>query len=206
MHPTIVINKFLSSEQLTKIKSLIDLHESTDITPAPIGRYIGISMELTSMLNKLIPKLPNEILYIKILEATIPGGPHSDTYVPNPLPKDFVLTNFARTFIIPFQTVDTNTILFNEMLPTGGDHNEFINNMPQIRDTEKIISNETYTKYLSHCEESTCAKFSIDTIFPWTAGDMLIFDRQKIHCSDNYATHGLKSKRGFVIWSEVHDQ
>lgn len=205
-YPTNIVKQFLSSEQLNKIKNLIDSYVITEIVEAPIGRYVGVSPELDVMLNELIPKLPNEVLFIKIIEATIPGGPHSDTSLPNPLPKDYVIPNFARTFIIPFETVDTNTILFNEILPTGSNHSDYINNMPLIRDTEKIISNEVYNKYLSHCSKSMCATLSIDTVFPWVAGDMLIFDRQKIHCSDNYSSCGLKIKRGFVIWSEVRDQ
>lgn len=204
-HPTNVINKFLSNEQLGKIKNLINSYVSSDIVEAPIGRYVGVSPELDVMLNQLIPKLPNEVLFIKILEATIPGGPHSDTSLPNPLSNDFVIPNFARTFIIPHETVDTNTILFNEVLPTGVDNINYINNMPPIIDIEKIISKDTYTKYLSHCSEQWIDKFSIDTIFPWVAGDMLVFDRRKIHCSDNYVSHGLKNKKGFVIWSEIRE-
>ena len=47
-------------------------------------------------------------------------------------------------------------------------------------------------------------KISIETIFPWKKGSLLIFDRGKLHCSDNFLANGLPSKRGFVIWTEYN--
>jgi len=201
MYKTSIIKNFLSDNQLSTIRDLVNSYEQTasDIVEAPIGRYLGVSTELDILLNGLIEKLPNEILFIKILDATIPGGPHSDTYLP---PNPVTIPKFARTFIIPFEDTNTNTVLFNEALPIGEDMFHHINNV-LAKATSSIITEEIHSKYLTHCSLEMCEKLSLDVIFPWIAGDMLIFDRTKLHCSDNYVVNNLENKKGFVIWSEI---
>ena len=202
MHDTKIIKNFLSSDQIKLLKELVDKNPLSEIVEAPVGRYLGVSPEIIKFLNNSIDKLPNEILFIKILDATTPGGPHADTSLPIPLPVDYVIPNFARTFIIPIETTNTNTLVFNESIPIGEDTIGYISNtMPRL--SNNSISKETYEKYLTHCSKNWCEKLSIDVVFPWIAGDILIFDRNKLHCSDNYITNELSNKKGFVIWSEL---
>ena len=201
MYKTSIIKNFLSDGQLSRIRDLVNSYEQneTDIVEAPIGRYLGVSSELDILLSRLIEKLPNEVLFIKILDATIPGGPHADTYLP---PNPVTIPKFARTFIIPFEDTNTSTVLFNEALPIGEDMFHHINNV-LVKATSSLITKEIYSKYLTHCSLALCEKLSLDVIFPWIAGDMLIFDRTKLHCSDNYVVNNLENKKGFVIWSEI---
>jgi hypothetical protein len=204
MHTTEIIRNFLSPAQLDTVNELIATYDSSnDTVEAPIGRYIGVSSEVNDIINKLVDKLPNEVLFVKVLDAIIPGGPHADTALPNPLPANFVIPNAARTFIIPLHTCNSHTILFHQVLPLQVDTIEYITNSMGYLPEDTHITDVEYEKYLSHINAQWRKKLSIETIFPWIAGDMLIFDRNKIHCSDNYLKNDLTGKRGFVIWSEI---
>lgn len=204
MYTTEIIKNFLSPDQLDTINQLISIYDSSDDTvEAPIGRYMGVSSKVNDIINKLVDKLPNEVLFVKVLDATIPGGPHADTTLPNPLPANFVIPNAARTFIIPLHTCNSHTIVFHQELPLQVDTVEYITNSMEYLPDGKHISDEDYEKYVPHINIQWRRKLSIETVFPWIAGDVLIFDRNKIHCSDDYLKNGLTGKRGFVIWSEI---
>jgi hypothetical protein len=203
MYQTQVITGFLNSNQLAEIQRGVAAWDSThDVVPAPIGRYLGVSPEVDQQLNSLIDCLPNEQLFIRILDATSPGGPHADNGLPQPLPPDYPIPNFGRTFIIPLTTQSTHTVVFNQAMPLGVgicDHMERLEPL----DPRQCVGQETGQQYLSHTGREWLDRLSIDVIFPWHAGDLLVFDRSRIHCSDNWAVNGLESKQGFVIWSEI---
>lgn len=200
MYETKLIKNFLSQSQIETLRELVKKNNSTEVVESPIGKYLGVSNEIHYFLNNVIETLPGEVLYAKILDANIPGGPHADTSLPNPIPPNYKLPNFGRTFIIPIDSVNTHTILFNESVPAGEDTIHYIDNvLPQLTES---ISDDIYTRYLTHCPKFWRNKLSIDKIFPWESGDMLIFDRNKLHCSDNYLVNNLNNKKGFVIWSE----
>lgn len=201
MHKTKVIPGFLSQSQLSQINQWVDSYDSShDIVTAPIGRYIGVDPRVTDLLVSLIPRLPNEVLFIRILEATSPGGPHADNSIPSPRPDP--MPNFARTFIIPLYTQETSTIVFDQTMSPGQDLFEHMQSLPLL-DTRQSVGQVTGRQYLSHTGREWLDRLSINCLFPWHAGDLLIFDRSRIHCSDNWQTNGISVKRGFVIWSEI---
>jgi hypothetical protein len=203
MYPTQVIKQFLNKDQLAEINQWSEAYDASgDIVPAPIGHYLGVSPEVDSMIKSLIPTLPNELLFVRILEATSPGGPHADNGLPLPLPDDYPIPNFARTFIIPLTNQETNTIVFNQAMPLGISIYDHMASLPAL-DVRDSVGQETYQRYLTHSGKDWMARLSIDVVFPWQAGDLLVFDRSRIHCSDNWAVNELGVKRGFVIWSEI---
>ena len=204
MYETQVIRNFLTAEQLSQLQQWVaEWDSSQDIVPAPIGRYIGVSPQVDSMLNSLIDCVPGERLFVRILEATSPGGPHADNGLPTPLPPDYPIPNWGRTFIIPLTTQETHTVIFNQSLPPGVSVGEHIDRLPLL-DPRQSVGQVTAQQYLTHTGRPWLDRLSIDCIFPWHAGDMLVFDRSRIHCSDNWTSSGIDVKRGFVIWSEIH--
>jgi len=214
MYKTEVLENAISDSDIEKINVLIDEHlksENVDIVTSGVGSYYDVGHSATLLINNLIEKLPNEMLGIRMLDAICPGGPHPDTSPPNNSDNtNYTFPNFARTFIIPLSDCDTNTIVFNEHIPnevmathhpTGQNVTEYVETkLQRIGDT---IDDETRNKYLSHVSPSFCSHISIDKIFPWKKGSMLIFDRKILHCSDNYSIDNLKVRRGLVIWSEI---
>ncbi len=199
MYKTEIIKNVFSNEELIHLISLIEAHEPDpdQIVISSIGKGVPIGGAAIRFVNEKLPKLDNEQLSIKMLIANIPGGPHSDTYTENIEESKY----FARTIIVPLYTCNTNTIIFNEKLPNLVEVGKYIDSLENVNS----IDDETYEKYLTHMPREWTNKLTIDTIFPWIAGDILVFDRHKIHCSDNYEKNGLTNKRGLVIWTEIND-
>lgn len=203
MYPTQVIKGLLHGPQLAQVQAWVAQYDSShDVVPAPIGRYIGVSPEVDQLLNTLIDCVPGEQLFIRILEATSPGGPHADNGLPTPLPPDYPIPNFGRTFIIPLTTQETHTVVFNQAMPLGVGICQHMDALPQLA-PEVAVGQMTGQQYLTHTGRDWLDRLSIDCVFPWQEGDMLVFDRSRIHCSDNWQTTSITVKRGFVIWSEI---
>lgn len=109
--------------------------------------------------------------------------------------------DYAWTFIIPLDTYDTHTIMFDQKSGKMKDMYDWIHTLnPPILDS---IDKETYEKYLSHCDLSTVRCLSLHEIFPWNKGWLSATDRRRIHCSDNYIANGLNGKRALVAWSTI---
>jgi hypothetical protein len=203
MYQTQVIKGLLQGSVLAQIQQgVLHYDSSHDVVTAPIGRYIGVSSEVDQVLKSLIPTLPNEVLFTRILEATTPGGPHADNGLPTPLPPNYVMPRFGRTFIIPLTTQPTHTVVFDQAMPLGVSIYDHMESLAPL-DPGRAVGAETGQRLLTHTGRAWLDRLSIDCIFPWQAGDMLVFDRSRIHCSDNWAITGLEDKRGFVIWSEI---
>ena len=58
-----------------------------------------------------------------------------------------------------------------------------------------------YEKYLTHQPYEDLRDLEIDTIYKWKLGDLLVWDRSLIHCSDNYIRNGLEYKTAIPLFS-----
>ena len=118
----------------------------------------------------------------------------SATYLPDDV-------DYAWTFIIPLDTYNANTVIFNESSPDLKNMFDWIHerNPPK----KHSITDEVYEQYLTHCDRMTCEHLSIEEIFPWNKGWLNGTDRRRIHCSDDYSNRGLTGKRGLVAWSTI---
>ena len=97
-------------------------------------------------------------------------------------------------------TQDTHTLVFDQHLQPGQRGSEvfdYINNLPEIN----MLSE--YADYFSQKdqEQDWFTKLSVETVFPWIAGDVLCFDRSRVHCGDNHIDK--VKKYGIVIWTEL---
>jgi hypothetical protein len=204
MYPTQVIQGFLTPQQLSQIRQwTLEWDPGEDIVPAPIGRYTSVDPRVSHMIDSLVDHVPNEILFVRMMEAHSPGGPHADNGRVLPAAHTVPPQQFARTFIIPINTEPTHTVLFNQSMPLGISVFDHMATLKPLA-PELAVGQETGQRYLTHVSPNWLSKLSIDVIFPWNAGDALIFDRNRLHCSDNWADNGLEAKQGFVIWSEIH--
>jgi len=218
MYKTEILNNFISIQDLENIRQTIERYISPNNihnVNSPIGIYYDIGEETRTLVDNIIVKLPSEVVNIKMLDSVTPGGPHSDTSPPRDSDDpERVLPKFARTFIIPLETIDTYTIVFNEYIPdqllnnrnvSHDSYADAVNNYLQ-NELERIgdpIDHITHQKYLSHVDSS---RLSINTVFPWVAGDILVFDRRMIHCSNNYIVENVISRRALILWSEIKSE
>lgn len=204
MIETQVIENFLTNEEVDFINSVLtlDVMQSLGRTvQRESSTYYSVTKEIEDLLLNKIEKLPNEKLFIRVLDCYNPAGSHSDTS-PGAVSEDqYQPTRFARTLIIPMGDYDSNTIVFDQNLPLGENALEYISTLSSFSPSK--IDQATYDKHLTHLPYYHKDKLSIDAIFPWKKGSLLMFDRNRLHCSDNFLARGLTSKRGFVIWTEV---
>lgn len=105
----------------------------------------------------------------------------------------------AYTFVIPLETCDSYTIVFNEWYEKGKLLDEWLADYPELKPKD-TISEEIYQKHLSAEHKEYMRYLSIDTIFPWTKGGCLAMSRYKFHGSDNFPTV-MKSKLGIIVWT-----
>jgi hypothetical protein len=109
------------------------------------------------------------------------------------------------TVIIPLDTYDCHTIIFNEYISDAKhDYNcDLFSEFTKNYQGEKKLKIDTKfcADYLSHIHPNDLKCLSIETVFKWNKGSLLLFDRKKFHCSDNFLRKGLSKKIGIVIWT-----
>jgi len=174
MFKTEIYENYFTDEQIDNLNKLIT--PCDPLNAEPNGIYWGIGKNAEEYILNLLPKLPNETLFVKMLEATKPGYPHRDGS-----PHEERYSFYARTIIIPLQSCEGYTIVFNE--DDGKIHNDIVE------------------CFLNHFK--TMPSYSIQQIYKWNKGSMLIFDRKKMHSSNNWLKYDVSKKLGLVIWSEI---
>ena len=70
----------------------------------------------------------------------------------------------------------------------------------------KNFDKKIYEKYLSHQPYEDLADLVVDTIYEWKIGDMLIWDRSRIHSSDNFLINGLIEKTAIPLFGSYEDR
>jgi len=109
----------------------------------------------------------------------------------------------ANAILIPFKDEQSHTLIFNEECTVEG-----INLIEEtFPDIDNHIGKEIYDQHLSHCRWETVRKVSIDEIYQWQRGTGVIWDRKKLHSSDNFIKNGVSVKIALTMFTEhVADQ
>ncbi len=206
-YKTEILKDFIPQVVLDSIRETVEKDVANlinnDSVGAVHGTYYPVSNEIHDRLRKLLPLLDEEKLYVSYLKHSQPTGPHTDTNI-SPGDTSSDPNKFARTFIIPLETQDTNTITFNEYMEHGSvgeQMHEFIAALPETNS----ITEEIYKQYLNWETEKLkfyYSRLSVEIIFPWIAGDVLIFDRKRIHTGDNHLNK-MTNKQALIVWSQV---
>jgi hypothetical protein len=187
----------------TIVENDVSTYQKNQPVGAPHGTYYPVGEVAHDIVRDNLPLIENERLYVSFLQHSQPTGPHTDT---NISPGDTYSDpkRFARTFIIPLETQDTHTITFNECMDhgsVGSQMNQFMSSLPE----RNLMSVEVYNKYLSWKTSEMMyyySRLSVETIFPWIAGDVLVFDRKRMHTGDNHLDK-MPVKKGIIVWSEI---
>ena len=70
----------------------------------------------------------------------------------------------------------------------------------------KNFDKKIYEKYLSHQPYEDLAGLVVDTIYEWEIGDMITWDRSRIHSSDNFLINGLIEKTAIPMFGSYEDR
>jgi hypothetical protein len=200
-YPTRIFDNFFTHEEIQLLNNLITEHcKSPDRTvTSHSGTYYSIGQEAEELVSKKIADKfdKNLILNISMYDTHSPAFPHPDIDAADP-------ANAAYTIIIPLDNYNANTIVFNEIVEYTQSHADFISR--SVAYDPSRIDMEFYNKHLSHMRLEDLTMLSIEEIYPWTKGSMIVFYRYKLHCSDNFIKNGLINKKGLVIWSLLKPQ
>lgn len=212
---TTVIENFLSEDEIFEIEKTMRLNYDTMIWKEPTEHetiahalywYPGPSYQenLCSFLNNKIQTYLKDNICDNwhILNAYKPYGIHTDSLDENgnsythSLPEDY---KFGWTLLIPLSDYNTHTIVFNEgseIMKVSTNWIERENRLPQ-----GLISDQVHERYLTHQGKDLVDHFSIETIFPWKKGSLLIMPRKSFHCSDNFTKKRIFEKRALIGWT-----
>ena len=107
----------------------------------------------------------------------------------------------AYTCVLPLDTYDSHTIIFDQSYEKTKIPDDW------IRDSNAqpldAIDDETYEKYFTHERRELMRYFSIETVFPWKKGDLLVASRYKFHTSDDFKSRGIPVKRAIIMWTAL---
>ena len=156
--------------------------------------YIGI--------NNLGKKLLKDILtrYIGDMLKTFEIGTAvaSDQSTPSGIHTDYdqVKTNPGYGILIPLETINSSTIVFNEKCT---DSFELFKTY-----SPKLEKNSVYLhdNLLSNMNKDDLFYVSVQSINNWIQGKLILWDLDQLHASDNFIANGIKNKKCILIFTE----
>ena len=63
------------------------------------------------------------------------------------------------------------------------------------------ISKDEHKKYFSHIPYDFLEGLEIDNIFKWTPGSCVTWDRNQLHCADNFLANGITTKHCLIFFT-----
>lgn len=221
---TRTIENFLTDDELSKIELIhasglthtgIDRNEIFNKVPG-LDRtanyhWFKFYKEQGQLIKEIIlPKLQNIFhpdIYVDdchILESFYPYIAHTDGGAEDINGKKIFINGYgpAWTFIIPLDTYNSNTIIFNQSSNDCKVPRQWIEkyNPPVLNS----ITNKVYDEYLTDAVDKDVVQYlSIEEIFPWKKGSLSATSRCKFHCSDYFINRGVLCKRAIVMWTSL---
>lgn len=128
-----------------------------------------------------------------ILDSQLPWAVHNDYILGGPKSN---LEPYVAV-MIPLETVPTRTVFFDQ----HADYKDFARYKENHGPISDHVHHVLWKEVLSHCLEVDRYYLSIEKIYEWQRGDLVIFDRRQWHASDDYRSK-LKSKRAIIIFTD----
>lgn len=139
----------------------------------------------TSRLEKVFGKF--NVTVSMFLEEFLPWTVHSDFFKQDNNPY------YALLIPLKFEDKQTHTVIFNEL----GDNEAWKEN---LKDDQNYSYTKKELKLLSHIKTSRLSKLSVHRFYEWQKGDLIAWDRNLLHCSDNFSAGGMKQKTALVLF------
>ena len=102
-------------------------------------------------------------------------------------------SNPAKAILIPYQTQNTHTLVFNE---------ECLTKTADLPELAVNVTQEMQEQFLSHCSKEQILRVTHDYTYKWVRGTGITWDRKKLHASDNFLNNNIKEKIALVIFTE----
>jgi|TARA_B110000902_G_scaffold244130_1_gene297061 hypothetical protein len=163
----------------------------------------------SNLVDIIQPKLEAEFSpdirasHIHILDSWFPYGLHNDAEQPNMK----IAPEPAWTLIIPLDTCDSTTYVFNERSGFK-DPNLFARHYgieSHDLQTTGLTQAEFDEDFAPITDPANLSYLTVETKYKWKRGSCFAADRFKYHCSSNYLNKGIKHKRAIILWTSLKE-
>ena len=160
--------------------------------------------DISTIINQALPDVVSSNMMSPapfILESFIPYEIHNDYgWFGNGLELSEDEIPFYLV-IIPLLTCDAKTIILKQY----GEYCHFVN-YKEKNDPLPLVdqmTEEEYQKYFNHCWPQERPYVSIQNIFKWVAGSVLLCDIRYFHASDNFLKNNLDVKKCITLMTKI---
>lgn len=171
---------------LEKIASSVEFDNISNVR-----NYRGVSDKNKKVLYSILRNYLEPIIgNFNIDEAVLsimyePGDIHTD--------YQYVKNNPHYIILIPLETINAHTVIFNE--ECLDDFEDFKNQ------NNKPVNNcvDLYDNLLSNVSKEDLEYVSLSRIEKWTRGKLIMWDMKLLHTSDNFKSQGIEYKKSLII-------
>lgn len=223
--PTIVIDNFLSQEEVVELRNIIDTIEYPE--HGKTSKYSGSAYEhephgprIKQILDDKMKKVLGEynLDFFVWQEAIKPWKIHADLrWYADKIPHKLMLiplaviddnSSWADTYTITFKQRNYLRSYGKKEFPQeskrgNNDSKNWIRPIdhPNVEGCVEgySIDKDTWQEYLSHMPYEHVEGLEIDRIYKWTAGSAILWDADQLHCADNFQARNIKTKLSMVI-------
>ena len=214
------LEEFWSASQSDKVKYVKDtsmaplaelLYDQEQSTHTTANYYIFDSFynnpQWSHLVDIIQPKLETEFgsniraSHIHVLDSWFPYGLHNDAEQPNMK----LAPDPAWTLIIPFDTCDSTTYVFNERSGFKDPMQFAAHYGTESHDLETTgLTQEQFDKdFAPITDRKNLSYLTVETQFKWKRGSCFAADRFKYHCSSNFFNAGIDNKKAIILWTSV---
>jgi len=217
---TIIVDNFITGEQLKELRSYIDSIEYPE--HGKTSKYAGSAYEhppygprMKELLHeKLLEHIgEHQLDFFAWQEAIQPWKIHADLrWYADKIPHKVIL--------IPLDVIsdkegwdDTHSITFKQRNYLRNNPNTDIGKKASDQKSWKraidnlntegcingySIDEDTWKNYLSHVPYEHLEGLEIDKIYKWKPGSAVIWDANQLHCADNFLARKIKTKLSII--------
>ena len=217
---TIIVDNFITGEQLKELRSYIDSIEYPE--HGKTSKYAGSAYEhppygprIKELIHeKLLEHIgEHELDFFAWQEAIQPWKIHADLrWYADKIPHKVIL--------IPLDVIsdkegwdDTHSITFKQRNYLRNNPNTDIGEIASDQKSWKraidnlntegcingySIDEDTWKNYLSHVPYEHLEGLEIDKIYKWKPGSAVIWDANQLHCADNFLARKIKTKLSII--------
>lgn len=127
-----------------------------------------------------------------VLDSQLPWDVHNDYIIHC---RDTQLEPYYAV-MIPLETVPAKTIFFDQWAP----YKEFGRYKEEHGPIPNHVPHKEWSDLLPHCRIMDRFFLSINTVYNWQRGDLVLFDRKQWHSSDDYRSK-TKNKRAIILFT-----
>lgn len=164
--------------------------EAGQFTPAGQNYCYGFENYLEPTLQEYVTELIGEhtLSVGMLLNSIQPYKPHADYDKPNNIGEPYLAV------LIPLETKNTHTIVFNEYAK----NQEEFNSLPAL---DPLPDQELWAQYLDNCDQTKYPGITIKSINKWNRGEPITWHRLEVHASDNFLRE-YEDKKAIVLFTE----